>query len=54
MRGHKHTPEALAKIGEASRRMAAQGHDAEHSPPDDYVDATMTAADFVYVLEKVH
>jgi hypothetical protein len=37
-RGHRHTPETLAKIGEASRRrMAAQAHDAEWNPPDDYM-----------------
>ena len=54
MRGHKHTPETRARIGEASRRpMATQGHDAEWQTPDDYVDATMTAADFEYVLENL-
>jgi hypothetical protein len=53
-RGHRHTPETLAKIGEASRRrMAAQAHDAEWNPPDDYMDETMTAGDFVYVLENL-
>jgi hypothetical protein len=52
--GHKHTPETRARIGEASRRpMAAQGHDAEWKPPDDYVDESMTPGDLVYVLENL-
>ena len=54
-RGHKHTPETRARIGEASRRrmMTAMNHDAEWKPPDDYVDGSMTADDFVYVLENL-
>jgi hypothetical protein len=53
-RGHRHTPETLAKIAEASKRpMATEAHDAEWKTPADYVDATMTAADFEYVLENL-
>jgi hypothetical protein len=53
-RGHKHTPETLAKIGEASRRrMAAQGHDADPKPPDDFVDGDMTPDDLIFVLEHL-
>jgi hypothetical protein len=54
-RGHKHTPETRARIGEASRRprMTAPDHEGEWEPPADYMDESMTAADFVYVLENL-
>jgi hypothetical protein len=53
-RGHKHTPETRARIGEASqRRMAAQGHDAEWKPPEDVVDGDMTPGDLIFVLEHL-
>jgi hypothetical protein len=53
-RGHKHSPETLAKISAASRRpMAAQAHDAEWRTPDDYMDESMSGGDFVYVLENL-
>jgi hypothetical protein len=54
-RGHKHSIETRARIGEASRRpmMTATDHEAEWQTPDDYMDESMSGADFVYVLENL-
>jgi hypothetical protein len=53
-RGHKHSIETRMKIGEASRRpKTSLYHDAERQTPDDYMDKSMTADDFVYVLENL-
>jgi hypothetical protein len=54
-RGHKHTLETRARIGEASRRpmMTTTDHEAEWQTPPDYVDESMSGADFVYVLENL-
>ena len=53
-RGHKHTPETIAKIGKASRRpLATEEHDFEWKTPNDYVDKTMSASDFAFVLEHL-
>jgi hypothetical protein len=53
-RGHKHTPETLAKIAEASRRkQAAEAHEREPRPPDDILDQDMRPDDLVFVLENL-
>jgi hypothetical protein len=53
-RGHAQSIETRMKIGEASRRpKTSMYHDAEWKTPDDYMDESMTAGDFVYVLENL-